>query len=143
MIKVEPADEESLKFFEYDGIEKVMLDKLNWREQLMTYHKIGRVWKVMNEAKNPVMLYGLFEISKGVLSSWMLFNRAAGFYSKAIAAHIKEHLKAELKNYHRVQTLVFAGDKAAGYVQLMGFKKESVMKCFGPDKQDAEVWVAL
>jgi len=140
MIKTEIATEHDIDVFEYDGIEKEMLDKLNWREQLVTYHKIGQVWKVTNESQNPIMLWGLFICSPGVKSGWMLFNRTAGFYAKSIATDIKERLKEELKTCHRIQTYVFAGDKAAGYVKLFGLKYEATLKNFGPNKEDAKIY---
>lgn len=143
MIRTEPATEESVKNFEYDGIEKEMLDKINWRGQLDAYCKAGRAWQVMNESTNPIMLWGLFECSPGVLQGWMLFNRAAAFYAKSIAADIHERLRKELRTYHRIQTFVFAGEKSARYIELMGLKYEAKLECFGPNKEDALIYAMV
>jgi len=143
MIKIEFATEQVLDNFQYDGIEKEMLNTVDWRRQLAVYYDIGRVWQVMNDMNTVIMLYGLFEISKGVEQAWMLFNKSAAFYAKAIAKEIREHLKRELKEYHRVQTFVYTDDKAARYVELFGFYKEAVLKSYGPNAEDAVMYAAI
>jgi hypothetical protein len=139
MIVFKRAGIEDIECFRYDGAERGVLEMVDIRKQLETYAQLGHMWVTVVD-NVPVAVYGLFECSPGVLQCWMLFNQDAARYSKSIIKEMKSILEKSLTEFHRIQTYLFLGDKASKYLKVLGFKKEAVLKSFGPARQDAEIY---
>lgn len=135
------ATQEDLKNFKYDGIELEYLKGVDIQKQLEAYFALGPV--IVGKFDGELIcIGGWYQISPGVLQSWMLFNKAARPHAQEIAEKINEQLTQALdENYHRVQTFVFEGKKdLEKYAEIMGFQWESVMKSFGPNKEDVIIY---
>ena len=139
---IKPAEMKEIDRFEYDGIEQEVLKSMDWRSQLKQYLLLGPAWTGIHE-REIVGFAGFYQISPGVAQAWMLFSKSARIHAKSIASNVKAKLEPVFGNgkFHRIQTFVFDGEKAAEkYVSLMGFVRESELEAFGPNKENMIVY---
>jgi len=143
MIEFRQAGKHDIQRFSYDGVEKDILREVDITAQLEAYAKAGHMWVTVKD-NELIAMYGLIDCSPKVQQCWMLFNQAAGKHTKSILKEMKAILQATLKHEaHRIQTYLFVGDQGSKYLKILGFKKEAVLKSFGPQREDAEVWAVI
>ena|SRR3990167_10314886 len=131
--------------FNYDGEELEVMKKFDWRNQLAIYLQVG-VGYIYEDCEKDIMFAGHYVLSPGVLHFWMLFNKDAKNRAKDIIGEFRKLLAANLQshNVHRIQTLVYKGNKKdAKFAEAFGFKKEGMLEAFGPGKEDVVMYKVI
>ena len=87
----------------------------------------------------PIAAGGVFYLWDGVAEGWVLATKEIYKYPIFCAKHIKQRTEIILKAniIKRIQTSVKADcDVALRFAKWLGFKKEGLMKSYGPDGSD-------
>jgi len=90
---------------------------------------------------------GIVPASRGIGEAWGIFNPAqAKAHAKQVVVTARAGMKALVKQMalHRIETVCPATDDTAkAWLVVLGFKPESLMRWYGPDKSDYYKFVYL
>jgi len=134
-MKIIPFDEQLAKTFKYTGIEQKYQGS-NVLELLKEWNKDGEVYLGLDNDK-VICAGGLSVVWKGVKEAFILLNPEAKPYLIEIMKYMKLKIKESLDNGTvRIQTFCMLDDKAIKFLEVLGFKFESILEKFSPLGED-------
>lgn len=145
MIDFAVMEEKHFKDFQYDGIEAEVMASVNIQDLLRYYQSQGEAYVGIVDGK-VVGFAGVRYVWKGVGQTWMLMNASARPYIREIMEVIIGTFKeiVRVREYHRVQTFVKAGDHSSAKIaEMYGLTYESTMKAYGPNREDYHIYAQV
>ena len=123
-------------------------------KQMQASQLIGIDLEVYNHTDGPAMTFirddkivgcgGIHRLWKGVGEAWLILGDDVFQYSVVSARHIVRLFKGMVTDFHRIQAHVLNGfDKGTQLAESIGFTHESLMKQYGPNKEDYHRYVIL
>jgi len=145
MITIIEFDEQYLDSFEYNGVEKEMLENsgVDIKALIKGYAKNGECW--MGLADNKVIgIGGIYPLWEGVAQAWVFLNKEIKQYLRDILNALKTHLEKAIQKYRRIQIVCLqASPEANNLAKHLGFKKEGVLEQYTPDKRNMVMYAIL
>lgn len=87
---------------------------------------------------------GIQKLWGGVGEAWLILGDHALEYPVLVGLKSIRMFKVMVEGFHRVQAHVLDGfDKGVQFVNAIGFEHESLMKQYGPNKEDYHRYVIL
>ena len=121
--KYKPLVEE----FEYDGIEKSVMEGVDFGLLILAYAKNGRVFIGIEDYK-VVGAGGILPEWEGVGYAWIFMNKKVDL--KMAYKKFKEEIESAFKVYHRIHTHCLDLPETKRLLEHLGFKKEGIMRRF-------------
>lgn len=121
--------------------EEIMFAGFHPDQLLMTsmiYEQMAHSYTLEDEESNIVGCGGVIDIWRGVGHAWLLVSKEAEknpFASLIVSREVMEAMFDD--GYHRIQATVLNGfQKAMRFIEFLKFKPESILKNYGPNKED-------
>ena len=130
--------------FEIDHFDMMELDPEGFvsrdrRGLLEAYSKVGPSITLINDLMEPVASAGVVCVWDGLGEFWMVPGKKVPKYSLSVFKEAKRFIDYAMSRYqfNRVQATAREKDaRAIRWIERLGFERECLMKCFGPDGEN-------
>jgi len=137
-IEFVPFDERYLEDFEYNGIEIGLFKHTNVNDLIRHYAREGKALMGLRNGKMGGAS-GIYPVAPWLGFSWAFINKVAKENPFDVYEAIRDGETQFVKELgvHRLQTHAMEKERIAWkMLELLGYKREGIMKAFGRNKED-------